>query len=502
MNKYKTIFMYLTLTGLIMWGTFSAGAQVPDSMTYQMVIRGTNNELHSNATLKLLVEILKGQGMQQFYTEEHLQVNTNANGLATIVIGSGTRLSFHNFRDIDWSDGPYFLRTSYDFGTGTYTVNGTQQLLTVPYAFYAGNSEHSQTAHYADSAGNVPVGANGGDLLYWNTGTNSWTLIPAGMEGTVLTMGPNQVPTWNTPGTLSNNPPTIVTVPVSNIGKFSASSGGIITDAGSAGVNISGICWSKTHPYPTTNDPHTTNGGGFGQFTSLASVLEENTTYYLRAYATNNIGTGYGNVDTFKTDSFPHCGILTDAEGNQYKTVVIGTQCWMRENMKTLKENDYTTTILLQTGSSTATGSSYAYYPNRDAGNYEEYGLLYNMYAALRICPSGWHLPKHADLTTLRSYLTSSLAGYKMKEIGNFHWTNPNYADNSSGFYALGAGFIQEGSVVFGNTAYFYADPENPGIAYYKNYYLYNTTYTLSISEVNSSSNGPSWAYAVRCIRD
>ncbi len=476
-------------------------SHVPDSMSYQMVIRGANNEIVSNSRLNIKVEILKGASMQLFYAEEHLNVLSNANGLVTIIVGNGTPISFQQFRDINWAEGIFFIRSSFDLGNG-YTISGTQQLLTVPYAFYAGESYVSQYSHYADSAGNVPVGNHNGDILYWDSSTQSWVIIPAGAEGTVLTMGPNQIPTWNTPSALSNSPPTIVTTPITQIGKFSAMSGGTITDAGSSGVNISGICWSKTHNHPTTNDTHTTDGGGFGSFVSQAFVLEENTTYYLRAYATNSIGTGYGNVVTFKTDSFPHCGVVTDYEGHEYKTIVIGTQCWMRENLRTLKENNYSTSVSLQTGTSTTTSSSYAYYPNRDAGNFEEYGLLYNMYAALRVCPTGWHLPTDNDLTTLRSYLGSSLAGYKMKEIGTEHWNTPNYADNSSGFFARGAGYITENNVYFKNISRFYADPETPGAGYYKNYSLSNSTYTLTISNVSSSSNGPSWAYAVRCIKD
>lgn len=89
-----------------------------------------------------------------------------------------------------------------------------------------------------------------------------------------------------------------------------------------------------------------------------------------------------------------------------------------------------------------------------------------------------------------------------MKEIGTEHWTTPNYADNSSGFFARGAGYVREGSVSFKNSAVFYADPETPGIGFYKNYSVTNSTYTLSISNTDSSSNGPSWAYSVRCIKD
>ncbi|MGD2085439.1 MAG: SBBP repeat-containing protein [Candidatus Aminicenantes bacterium] len=95
-------------------------------------------------------------------------------------------------------------------------------------------------------------------------------------------------------------PPTVITTQVSSVTTTSASGGGNVTSDGGAAVTARGVCWS-TSATPTTADSHTTNGTGTGIFTSSITGLTPNTTYYVRAYATNSIGTAYGNQITFTT---------------------------------------------------------------------------------------------------------------------------------------------------------------------------------------------------------
>ncbi|MBP5412329.1 MAG: T9SS type A sorting domain-containing protein [Bacteroidales bacterium] len=94
--------------------------------------------------------------------------------------------------------------------------------------------------------------------------------------------------------------PIITTMAASNITSTTATSGGNITNDGGATVTARGICWSTTSN-PTINDSHTTNGSGTGSFTSNMTILTAGTTYYVRAYATNSVGTSYGNQITFTT---------------------------------------------------------------------------------------------------------------------------------------------------------------------------------------------------------
>ena len=96
--------------------------------------------------------------------------------------------------------------------------------------------------------------------------------------------------------------PMVITRAVTSITATSALSGGNVTSDGGAAVTARGVCWS-TSPNPTTADNHTTDGTGTGAFTSLIAGLTPKTTYYVRAYATNSIGTAYGNQVTFTTSA-------------------------------------------------------------------------------------------------------------------------------------------------------------------------------------------------------
>ncbi len=94
--------------------------------------------------------------------------------------------------------------------------------------------------------------------------------------------------------------PTVTTSSVSNITRFTATCGGNVTSDGGATVTARGVCWS-TSPNPLISNSHTTNGSGTGSFTSSTTELWANTTYYIRAYATNSSGTGYGEQKSFTT---------------------------------------------------------------------------------------------------------------------------------------------------------------------------------------------------------
>ncbi|MFC1734016.1 fibrobacter succinogenes major paralogous domain-containing protein, partial [candidate division KSB1 bacterium] len=224
-----------------------------------------------------------------------------------------------------------------------------------------------------------------------------------------------------------------------------ASCGGNITSDGGASIITRGVCWS-TNQTPTIADSKTTDGIGAGNFTSNITGLTPNTTYYVRAYATNNTGTGYGSILSFVTQNGSG-GTVTDIDGNVYQTVTIGTQIWMAENLKTTKYRDGTSIISAPNIStwSTITIGAYSNYDN-DPSNSSTYGRLYNSYAVTdthNICPSGWHVPSDAEWTTLVTYLGgNSVAGGKLKETGTAHWTSPNTgATNESGFTALPGGY-------------------------------------------------------------
>lgn len=137
---------------------------------------------------------------------------------------------------------------------------------------------------------------------------------------------------------------------------------------------------------------------------------------------------------------------LQDVDGNIYKTVKIGTQIWMAENLRTTKYSDGTPIAEVSASpawSELESGAYCAY--NNDQTDVEIYGLLYNWYVvddSRNACPDGWRVPTDEDMSTLTNYLGGmQYAGGKLKESGLVHWSSPNSgAENLYGFAALPAG--------------------------------------------------------------
>jgi len=187
----------------------------------------------------------------------------------------------------------------------------------------------------------------------------------------------------------------------------------------------------------------TLDGSGTGTFTSSLTGLTPNTTYYVRAYATNSVGTAYGNEVSFTTYQ---ANAIADYDGNYYNIVTIGTQTWMAENLKTTRyrNGDAIENITDNTVWAVINIGAWCDYLN-SASNGTKYGHLYNWYAASDsryIAPMGWHIPTDAEWTILTTYLGGySAAGGQLKELGTVNWATPNTgATNLYGFSALPGG--------------------------------------------------------------
>ena len=144
----KKIYTFLTLFLLC---SFSLFAQSPEKFTYQAVVRNASNQQIANAPVSVRVSILLGSASgNAVYVETH-STNTNINGLMTVEIGGGT-VQQGTFADIDWANGPFFLKTETDPNGGSDdSVTSTQQLLSVPYALYAGVNRYSDYKDYGYS---------------------------------------------------------------------------------------------------------------------------------------------------------------------------------------------------------------------------------------------------------------------------------------------------------------------------------------------------------------
>jgi uncharacterized protein (TIGR02145 family) len=196
--------------------------------------------------------------------------------------------------------------------------------------------------------------------------------------------------------------PTLNLTSITSITSTTASSGGnTLNDNGSV-ITAKGICWSTTTT-PTIATSHTTDGSGNSNYSSTLSGLVANTLYYVRAYATNSIGTGYSSQLTFTTS--PSVTYISVIKAQVKKWMCV---------------------------------------PD-DRGH----GALYNWYVASssKVAPVGWHVPSNAEFNTLRTFFDpygayiNNVAGGPLKQIGITHWMTPNTdATNSSGFNGVGSG--------------------------------------------------------------
>jgi uncharacterized protein (TIGR02145 family) len=306
------------------------------------------------------------------------------------------------------------------------------------------------------------------------------------------------------PGTL----PELSTEPLTNITSTSLVSGGNITSDGGFVVLSRGICWG-TDFNPTIYNNITTDGEGTGSFISDATGMVSGTEYYVRSYATNSLGTAYGNAIIFITP-------LTDIDGNVYSTVAIGNQVWMSENLKTSRYSDNTKIphITDNTEWSNLSTPGYCLYGNNDVANVYKNGAIYNWYAVNtgKLCPEGWHVPDEDEWTTLTDYLGGeSDAGGKLKEVGTNHWTTPNSgATNDFGFTALPSGYrtgLTAGS--FRASSYigwWWASTESdliwPNIESSELIWARNRTISFDVSEIAKGLGLKRNGYSVRCVKD
>lgn len=300
--------------------------------------------------------------------------------------------------------------------------------------------------------------------------------------------------------------PVLTTTSVTELSITSAKSGGEVTSNGGETLTERGVCWG-TATAPTPLDNKLVSPGDIGSFTITLTGLTKNTKYFLRAYATNSVGTAYGTEISVTTYG------LEDVDGNGYHSVVIGAQEWMQENLKTTKYRDGSpigNVSVANDWANLSTGA-YAIY-NNDPANLVTYGMLYNWYAVVdahELCPTGWHAPSDVEWDALAASLGGeSVAGGKMKSTGNITdgtglWYSPNTrATNSSGFTGLPAGLLGDTNgglpFVFGGVQSYGAWWSTDGDSDFASFRQLQDTHSSLDHYTNYSRNGKS----VRCVKD
>ena len=202
--------------------------------------------------------------------------------------------------------------------------------------------------------------------------------------------------------------------------------------------------------------------------------------------------------------SFGQTGIsIKDQDGNNYKSVKIGNQTWMTENLKTTKFNDGTPIpwVTDKTAWVSLTTSAYCWYDN-DSTYKNTYGALYNRYTVNtgKLCPSGWHVSSDVEWSALVTFLGGEIvAGGKLKETGTTHWSSPNTeATNESGFTALPGGSRYTNGVFFTikNLGYWWSSTESNTLnGWYRSMNNRNSAVGRNYYD---STNG----FSVRCVKD
>jgi len=515
-----------------------AVAQAQQKINFQSVLRNTTGEVVSNSSVSLRISILSGTITGTLvYSETHAKT-TDAGGLMSLQIGGGT-VSSGVFGNINWGSTSHFIKLEADFSGGSnYVVLGTQELMSVPYALYASKTDTSalnltsRLATQTELSNKLNIADTSNMLLAYKTGLNNklnktdtslLNLVSRFETKLNITDTSNMLLAYKTG--LNNKLNKTDTASLSNridlkLNKTDTASLSerINTKLNSSVIDLGIETGAIIYWDENLNKFRTLAPGTAGQVLKMSS-------------GTNPVPV-WGTDATTSVPAFSPCGTtISDIDGNSYNTVLIGAQCWTKENLRVRRYNstnpDLNGRSILFDASGGSGGASdtwknltigahtiYANDSTTTPSNRTKYGYLYNWYAAkgiyttgniastdtLNICPSGWHVPTDAEWTTLTTELGGeSVAGGKMKSIGTAYWNSPNTgATNESGFSALPGGVRNSVGSFFDirNNAFFWSATELDNSNAWNRYLNYNG----GLVYVNYSNK--SFGASVRCLRN
>jgi uncharacterized protein (TIGR02145 family) len=373
---YAVFFFLFTVVSIL--------AQAPEQISYQAVVRGSDNAIVANQAVGMRISVLQGGTLASpgsvAYSETQT-TTTNANGLLSIYIGAGTAVT-GVFSQIDWSEVPYYIKIEIDptGNNANYTITGTTQLVSVPFALYAKTAGSSQ-------ANTTNISKNTADIA-----TNV-TAIAANTDKVVITRDQSDAITANTAKEgyteelVSAN--SVVTANKTNIANETIRVTEQAALISSLQEQIAAVITAFGPPWPRV-----TIGSQIWQSTNLDVVTYRDGTVIPEV-----------NMDAY------------------WKTLKTGAWCYYAN------ESENGTTY----------GKMYNWYAV--AGIYNT-ASLNDPSLRKSLTPIGWHIPSKTEWETLIASLGGeSYAGSKMKESGTTHWVSPNTnANNSSGFTALPGG--------------------------------------------------------------
>ncbi|MEI6456229.1 MAG: fibrobacter succinogenes major paralogous domain-containing protein [bacterium] len=274
-----------------------------------------------------------------------------------------------------------------------------------------------------------------------------------------------------------------------------------VSDENGLAVKSRGFCWSSTNPLPTLENDTLNAGSGEGPYSDTITGLSGQTSYYIRAWATTNKGTGYGAALWIKTADTT----VTDIDNNTYRVIQSGTLLWMAGNLKVthFRNGDPIPEISGEADWLNQETGALCWYQNAEA-NKEPYGALYNWYSIndpRNLAPEGWHIALFQEWQFLITSLGgSATAGGKLKEQGIIHWDSPNTgATDEIGFTALPGGFRDgsDGSFknIRGRGCWWTASASDPSKSRF--YSIFNFSGSIDYDD-NPLTSG----FSVRCIKN
>ena len=412
-------------------------------LSYQAVVRNNANELMTETTVQVAVSVLNANNVVQ-YAETHANVQTNRNGLLSLMIGEGTPTSSTTLADVVWVSAS--VRTVITLPNNS-TITSVTPVNSVPYALYADNVNPSMVSNaIANYIANHNIGGENNVQSDWNeTDPNSDAYIhnkPTLFDGDYnsLSNKPN-IPTVPTNVSEFNNDAEYVTTTQLNAANYitAADIPAQVNADWDATSGAAQILNKPTIPAPA-NDAILNIKRNSIQIGTFSADATENTTVNIAVPTSTselnndahfvtqdqltewmtNMNSRLNNLQNnmyrlqYQHDTINfQCGTstVTDYDGNVYNTVKIGRQCWLAEN---LRSTHYTDGVEIPENT--------RFYPNNDANNVAMYGYLYRWEAIMHgaepcnsnpsnvqgICPKGWHVTSLPEWAELFSYVDTA----------------------------------------------------------------------------------------------
>jgi len=459
---------------------FQGLAQVPQKVSYQAVLRNADGSVIASQAVDIKISLRKAAANGTVVYSETFNKTTSAQGVVNIAIGGGDAVSF---AAVPWSENIFIQTEVKKSSESTFTDLGTTQILSVPYALTAGNVKEVKS---------LP-GSNVDDPIFVVKNNDGQIVFAVYQDGVRINIDDKGLTKGARGGfaigglsqTKASTNPDYMTITADSARFYFNNSTAIKGSRG--GFAVGGLSQSK---------------GGTQEYFKVTS----DTSYFKTTlFAESNIV----STGTVSTGIGVSSSAVIDIEGNTYKTVKIGDQIWMQENLKATKYND---------GTPLSTENEFAVYDLKPIGGdtAKYYGKLYAyevVTSGKNVCPIGWHVPSVDEWSKLLIFVGGGdwqnnriITGLKLSEKGtiaegNGFWdVQKNPADNSSGFSARPAGqayySASWGSFMgLGQTGNWWGivDPTTAKV--------YGIDgYNFSVNDTGEAYSGI--AYSIRCVKD